>query len=91
MVSPVTDYTTALGLMRAVMAAHPWWKRRCVGTPLENDLPALAAEIMCKGDDQQSDPYFRQRDETTMCADCIEDHGQFYCTMNCGPRIAPSR
>lgn len=84
----MTDFPATLAAMRSVMAAHPWWKRRCVGTPLENDLPTLAAELMCRGlDDVHADPYHRERDETTMCADCIEDHGRWYCTMNCGPRI----
>ena len=88
MVSAMITYPDALQLMRDVMVNHPWWKRRCVGTPLENDLPALAAEIMCKCAEQDRDPYYRRRDETTMCGDCIEDHGAFYCTMNCGPSIA---
>lgn len=83
----MTDFPTALHLMRARMEAHPWWKRRCVGTPLENDLPVLAAELMCGGDDKDADPFRRRRDETTMCNDCIEDHGKFYCTMNCGPGV----
>lgn len=24
---------------------HPWWRRKCEGTPLENDLPVRAANL----------------------------------------------
>lgn len=28
------------------------------------------------------DPFARRRER--LCYDCAEDHGEFYCTMNCG-------
>ena len=42
--TPPADFTAALAAMRAAMHAHPFW-RRAEGTPLENDLPVIAAKL----------------------------------------------
>lgn len=38
------DLSQTIQAMRAAMEAHPFW-RKVVGTPAENDLPVIAAEI----------------------------------------------
>ena len=45
--TPPADFTAALAEMRAAMHAHPFW-RRAEGTPLETDLPVIAAKIAVK-------------------------------------------
>ncbi len=39
------DWTATLNRMSGAMAEHEWWKKRVVGTPLENDLPVIATKI----------------------------------------------
>jgi hypothetical protein len=44
--APASDnFVTMLAKMDTALSAHPWWKRRCDGTPLANDLPVRAAEV----------------------------------------------
>ena len=39
------DWTVTLSQMSEAMAKHDWWEARIAGTPLENDLPVIAAKI----------------------------------------------
>jgi hypothetical protein len=45
-VEPPLTFAAALAMMKSALKSHSWWRKRCDGTPLDNDIPVIAAEIL---------------------------------------------